>query len=62
MPQGLPRKIKLAFIAQALIGSIVITLGIGLAGFAVRNLVLEQRMQREADAFWAGQARDPQHP
>lgn len=62
MPQGLPRKIKLAFIAQALIGSIVITLGIGLAGYAVRNLVLEQRMQREADAFWAGQARNPQHP
>lgn len=62
MPQGLPRKIKLAFIAQALIGSIVITLGIGLAGLAVRNLVLEQRMQREADAFWAGHARDPRHP
>lgn len=62
MPHGLPRKIKLAFIAQALIGSIVITLGIGLAGLAVRNLVLEQRMQREADAFWAGHARDPQHP
>ncbi|UHQ24250.1 HAMP domain-containing histidine kinase [Lysobacter sp. 5GHs7-4] len=62
MPQGLPRKIKLAFIAQALIGSIVITLGIGLAGLLVRNLVLEQRMQREADAFWAGHARDPAHP
>lgn len=62
MPHGLPRKIKLAFIAQALIGSIVITLGIGLAGLAVRNLVLEQRMQREADAFWAGHARDPRHP
>ncbi|MEH6419441.1 sensor histidine kinase [Pseudomonas sp. CGJS7] len=62
MPQGLPRKIKLAFILQALIGSIAITLGILLAGLAVRHVVLEQRMQREADDYWAGRARNPNYP
>jgi len=62
MPQGLPRKIKLAFILQALIGSIAITLGILLAGLAVRHVVLEQRMQREADDYWDGRKRDPSYP
>ena len=62
MPQGLPRKIKLAFILQALIGSIAITLGILLAGLAVRHVVLEQRMQREADDYWDGRKRDPAYP
>lgn len=62
MPQGLPRKIKLAFILQAVIGSIAITLGILLAGLAVRHVVLEQRMQREADDYWAGRTRDVDYP
>ncbi len=52
MPHGLPRKIKLAFITQALVGSFVITLGIVLAGMVVRSAVVEERMRNEAQAFW----------
>lgn len=62
MAQGLPRKIKLAFIAQALIGSVLISLGILLAGLVVRDAVLSERMQREADDYWAGRAVDPEYP
>lgn len=62
MSHGLPRKIKLAFILQALIGSIVITAGIAVAGVVVRNTVLEQRMQREANDYWAGRQREADYP
>src|SRR5690606_9367171 len=56
MAQGLPRRIKLAFIAQAAIASVLITIGIVLAGVAVRAYVLDERMQREADVWWATHA------
>ena len=54
MPNGLPRKIKLAFITQAAIGSILISLGILLAGLAVREAVfgiMEFWLDRGVDGF-----------
>lgn len=63
MPQGLPRKIKLAFIGQALIATLVIALGIGLGGITVRQLLLHERLQAEATAFWGAHRADPAaHP
>lgn len=61
MAHGLPRKIKLAFITQALIGSIVITVGILLTAIVVRQRVVEQRVEQEARAFWSAYERDPHH-
>src|SRR5687768_9235159 len=61
MAHGLPRRIKLAFITQALIGSIVITVGILLTGIVVRQKVVEQRVAQEAQAFWQAYAQDPSH-
>jgi signal transduction histidine kinase len=61
MRHGLPRRIKLAFLTQALIGSIVITVGILLAGVIVRQEVIEQRVRQEAQAFWKAYAVDPNH-
>lgn len=60
MSYGLPRRIKLAFIAQAAVCSVLITIGIVIAGVAVRSSVLDERMQREADIWWA--ARDTGSP
>ncbi|MEG3191148.1 sensor histidine kinase [Lysobacter sp. D1-1-M9] len=62
MAQGLARKVRLAFITQALIGSVLISGGILLAGVLVRDAVLTDRMQREADDFWTGHRLDPSHP
>ena len=59
MSQGLPRRIKLAFILQAVLGSIVITAGIALAGLAVRHVIIQERMEREAGIFWSGRAASP---
>ena len=62
MSQGLPRRIKLAFIVQALLGSIVISAGVMLAGLVVRQGVVSDQMQREADMFWTGRIASPAHP
>ena len=62
MSKGLPRKIRLAFISQALLGSIVITIGLMLAVLAVRQFVVHERMEREASLFWAAHARDAAAP
>lgn len=57
MPQGLPRKIKLAFIAQALIASVAISLLMGIGAFLVRHAVVDQAVRSEAARFWS--APDP---
>lgn len=62
MPNGLPRKIRLAFILQALLGSLVITIGVLVAILVVRHEVLSDRMEREADLFWAAYSADRSHP
>lgn len=62
MSHGLPRRIKLAFIGQALTASLVIVLGIVLGGVAVRQALLYERLQAEAAAFWDGYRADPVHP
>ena len=62
MPQGLPRRIKLAFIVQALVATLVITLGILVGGLVVRQSLLHDQLRREAQAFWEERGADPAHP
>lgn len=62
MPQRLPRRIKLAFIAQALVATIVLTLAIALGGLAVRQSLLHDQVQREAQSFWSGHKADAAYP
>ncbi|TBR07458.1 MAG: HAMP domain-containing histidine kinase [Lysobacter sp.] len=52
MPQGLPRKIKLAFIAQALFASLVLASGIAVVAVSVRHTLLRARLHDEASAAW----------
>ncbi|MDR7097903.1 signal transduction histidine kinase [Lysobacter niabensis] len=52
MPQGLPRRIKLAFIAQALVASVVLCLFLLAIGLAVRQSVVNWAAHREATRFW----------
>lgn len=62
MPQGLPRKIKLAFIGQALVATLVISLGILLGGIGVRQILLHSLLAHEAAAFREAYRRDAAHP
>jgi signal transduction histidine kinase len=59
MPQGLPRKIKLAFILQALIASVAIALLIMVSALLVRGVIVDQAAKREAEAFWSAYQTDP---
>lgn len=62
MPIGLPRKIRFAFILQALLGGLVITIGVLLAVLVVRHTVLHERMEREAGLFWTAYSADRDDP
>ncbi|MFC0677175.1 ATP-binding protein [Lysobacter korlensis] len=62
MPQGLPRKIKLAIIGQALVATLVISLGVLLGGIAVRQTLLHSLLRHEAAAFREGHRQDAAHP
>jgi signal transduction histidine kinase len=59
MPQGLPRKIKLAFVAQALIASVAISLLILLGALLARQVIVGQTARQEAATFWAAYRVNP---
>jgi signal transduction histidine kinase len=59
MPHALPRKIKLAFIVQALVASVAIALLIMISALLVRRVIVEQTARREAAAFWSAYQTDP---
>lgn len=62
MSHGLPRRIRLAFITQALLSSVVIALGLLAVGLVVRQALLADRMRDEAQAAFVARAADPQSP
>ena len=52
MPQGLPKRIRFAFVVQALLASVVMLVGIGLVGAYARSALIEGWLDAEAAAFW----------
>lgn len=56
--QGLPRRIKRAFIAQAVVGSLVLAAGIMLAAYWGTQRLQQQRMALEAHRYWQARAQD----
>ena len=62
MQQGLPRKLRYAFILQAITASIAIVVGIYAAGMVVKDLLVAQRMRSEATSYWSERARDRRSP
>lgn len=62
MQQGLPRKLKRAFLLQAVMASIAIVVGMLAAGIIVKEVLVRQRLQLEAGNFWRGRAIDAAWP
>lgn len=52
MPQGLPRKIRVAFIVQAALASLAIVLGVYLISAVLKYSLINTALQEEADHFW----------
>lgn len=60
MPQGLSRKIRIAFILQAVIASFVIIIGVFAINAVLKHSLLERRLYSQADEYWKVWQRDPQ--
>ena len=59
MPQGLPRKIRYAFVLQGLLLVLAVVFGVSLLTLLTRDALVRQRLTVEAQAFWE-QAGGPQ--
>jgi signal transduction histidine kinase len=62
MPQGLPRKLRYAFVLQAMLTSVAIIVGIYVTGLVVREVLTTQRLHAEAESYWRARAADPAAP
>src|SRR5690606_22026616 len=56
MPQGLPRKIRYAFVTQGLLLILAVVFGVGALTLVTRDALIRQRLLVEAEAFWAHHA------
>lgn len=61
MAEGLPRRLRYAFMLQVVIASLVIVSGTWVAVVVARHQIAQHAMQEEADYFWRMRARDPAH-
>ncbi len=52
MPQGLPRKIRYAFVTQGLLAVLAVVFGVSLVTLMTRDALVKQRLEIEATAFW----------
>jgi signal transduction histidine kinase len=55
--QGLPRRLRYAFILQAVTASFAIVIGIYAAGVIVKDLLAGERMRAEAASYWDARGR-----
>lgn len=62
MPQGLPRKIRIAFILQVLMVSLAVLACGWLISVVIKHGFVQKASQAEADDFFAMRAHDPVYP
>ena len=62
MTQGLPRKLRFAFLMQVAMASIVILAGTWVAMTVAKEQIARYALQEEADYFWSRRALDPARP
>lgn len=58
--QGLSRKIRIAFILQAVIASFVIVIGVFAINSVLKQSLLERRLHAQSDEYWKAWERNPQ--
>jgi len=56
MPQGLPRRIRYAFVTQGLLSVLAVVFGVSLVTLLTRDALVKQRLEIEATAFWERKA------
>lgn len=61
MPQGLPRRIRIAFVRQALLATVAVIVSVLLTAWLARNALVEELLEAEASGFWQAHAADGAH-
>ncbi|MGN6111949.1 MAG: sensor histidine kinase [Luteimonas sp.] len=61
MAEGLPRRLRFAFMLQVAIASLVILAGTAISVVVARQEIAQHAMQEEVDYFWEMRAVDPAH-
>ena len=62
MPHGLPRKIRIAFILQAVLASLGILLGAWLVSLVIKHSLVGAALREEAAYFWTLHEASPVQP
>lgn len=62
MPHGLPRKIRIAFILQAMLASLGILLGAWLVSLVIKHSLVSAALREEAAYFWTLHEASPTQP
>jgi signal transduction histidine kinase len=62
MPHGLPRKIRIAFIVQALLASLAVLLGGYLVSLVIKHGLVQVVLQEEANHYWELYEASPVQP
>jgi len=62
MPQGLPRKLRYAFILQVMLASVAVVVGAAITGSIVKQALTDQQLRTEVEEFWRARAADPAYP
>jgi len=62
MPHGLPRKIRIVFILQAVLASLGILLGAWLVSLVIKHSLVSSALKEEAAYFWELHAASPVQP
>src|SRR5690606_94123 len=62
VPQGLPRKIRYAFVVQGLLLVLAVVFGVSVLTLFTRDAIVQQRLLVEAEAFWERVAADAPRP
>src|SRR3546814_11292412 len=62
MSQGLPRKLRYAFILQMVLAGASVIVDALVAGSIVQDVLTDPQLRSEAGEFWSGRARDADYP
>jgi len=62
MPHGLPRKIRITFILQAVLASLVIALGAWLVSLVIKHSLIASVLREEAAYYWTLHDASPSQP
>jgi signal transduction histidine kinase len=60
--QGLPRRLRYAFVLQVAVATLLVIVGAAIAGSVAKDMLTSWQLRDEVDDYWRGRAGDASHP